>query len=87
MSGGIDCNEELWPKAVFTHTPGATATTHGVPDKDVHLSKSTLEFSEFEPDVGEGIALWRFSVTRLIHGIAIETSGGEGFAETKQIFL
>src|SRR4051812_6333245 len=87
MGGRIYPNEEFWPKAVLTHAPAASATAHGMTDKNVHASQCTLKLSEFEQDVGEGVALRRFSMSRLIHGIAIKTSGGERFAETKHILL
>ena len=87
MDVGFERNEELWPKAIFTRTPGAGATAQRMADKDVHPSKCPLEFSRFGEDVGEGAALRGFSLSRLIDGIAIKTSGGKRFAEAKQHFL
>src|SRR5262245_28296038 len=56
-------------------------------DKDAHLSKRPLTLLDIEQYVGEGERLRRFSLSGLIHRIAIETSGSECFAETKQIFF
>src|ERR1041385_8272042 len=69
------------------HPPAASATTHRMPDEDVHPSKCALDFREYDPEVGKGAGLRRFSMPRLIHRIAIKTSGGECFAETKQHFF
>src|ERR1041385_262706 len=87
MGRGAQRNEEFWPKAKITHAPGAGATTHRMAEEDVHSSKCALEFREFGREVGDGEGLRRFSMPRLVHRIAIETGGGEGFAETKQHFF
>jgi hypothetical protein len=52
-------------------------------DEDVHHSKCPLKLLGLAQEVGEGARLRRFSMSRLIHGIALKTSGGERFAETK----
>ena len=56
-------------------------------DEDIHRSMCPLKLLEIELEVGDGVGLWRLSVSRLIHGIALKTSGGERFAETKEIFF
>src|SRR4051794_15058737 len=55
-----------------------------MPDEDVHHSKCALTLLEMEQDVSQGPRPRRFSISRLIHGIAIKASGGECFAKTKQ---
>src|SRR5262249_35287959 len=60
---------------------------HRMPGEDVHRSKCALTLLEMEQDVGEGPRLRRFSISRLIHGVAIKTSGGERLAETKEHFF
>ena len=80
-----DPNKELGAKPRFTHAPRASSTTHRISDEDVHHSKCPLGLQEIEPAVGEGAELRRFSISRLIHGIAIKTSGGERLTETKSI--
>ena len=82
-----DPNKELWAKSRFTHAPSANATAHRMADEDVHRSKCPLKLPEIEQEVGEGARLRRFSISRLIHGIAIKTSGGERLAETKEHFF
>src|SRR5581483_9830459 len=84
---GADPNEELWAKSRFTHTPGANATAHRMADEDVHRSKCPISLPKIEIDVGLGTRLRRFSKSRQIHGVALETSGGELLAETKQHFF
>src|SRR5262245_10896647 len=56
-------------------------------DEDIHRSKRPRRLLQTEHDVGERAGLWRFSLSRLIHGIAIKTSRGECFAEAKQHFF
>ena len=97
LDRGADPNEELWPKSIFMHAPLTSATTHRMADEDVHRSKCPLKLPGLEQDVGgpaplsidvpEGARLRRFSMSRLIHRIAIKTSGGERLAETKAIFF
>ena len=87
LDRGADPNKELWAKSRFNHAPAADATAHRMADEDVHLSKCALALLEMVQDVGEGAGLRRFSKSRLIHGIAIKTSGGECFAETKEHFF
>ena len=82
-----DPNKELWAKFPFTHAPSAQFTAHRMADEDVHRSKCPLQLLGLEPEVGEGARLRRFAKSRLIHRIAIKTSGGERLAETKHIFL
>ena len=82
-----DPNKKLGVKSRFTHAPRANGSSHRMADEDVHLSKCPLKLLEFEVDVGEGARLRRFSISRLIHGIAIKTSGGERLAETKAHFF
>jgi hypothetical protein len=52
-------------------------------DEDVHRSKCPLKLLGSEQDVGKGAGLLRFSVSRLIYGIAIKTSSGVRFAKPK----
>ena len=80
---GAHSDKEFWPKAKITHTPGASATTHRMADKDIHPAQRALNFPEFAPEIDDGEGSWRFSMSRLVHGIAIETGGGKGFAATK----
>jgi hypothetical protein len=54
-------------------------------DEDVHRSKCPHGLHEIEPDGGAGARLRRFSISRLIHAVAIKTSGGERLAKTKDI--
>src|SRR5438093_11298589 len=56
-------------------------------DEDVHRSKCPLNLLGLEQEIGEGERLRRFAKSRLIHRIAIKTSGGERLAETKQHFF
>lgn len=56
-------------------------------DEDVDRSKRPLGLYEIAPDVGAGAGLRRFSISRLIHGITIKTSGGKRLAETKEHFF
>ena len=77
-------NKELGAKSRFTHAPGAKFTAHRMADEDVHRSKCPLKLLGLEPEVGEGATLRRFAESRLVHGIAIKTSGGERLAKTKQ---
>src|SRR5207302_4236864 len=80
-------NKKPWAKSRFAHAPRANASSHRMADEDVHRSKCPHGLQEAEPAVGEGARLRRLSTSRLIHGIAIETSGGERLAETKAHFL
>src|SRR5262249_13160969 len=92
-----DPNEELWPKSIFSHAPLTIATTHRMADEDVHRANGPLKRPGLEQDVGgpaplsidvpDGARLRRFSMSRLIHRIAIKTSGGERLAETKEILF
>src|SRR6185503_2561446 len=82
-----DPNKELWAKFPFTHAPGAQFTAHRLADEDVHRSKCPLQLPGLEPEVGEGARLRRFAKSRLIHRIAIKTSGGERLAKTKEHFF
>ena len=68
----------------FTHAPLANATAHRMAGEDVHLSKCPLKLLGLKHEVGDGTSSRRFSISRLIHGIGIKTSGGERLAETKQ---
>src|SRR6185436_12235865 len=82
-----DRNKKLGAKPHFTHAPRASSTPHRLADEDVHLSKCPRGLQEIEPADGGGVGMGRFSVSRLIHGIAIKTSGGERLAETKEHFF
>src|SRR6185436_14736713 len=56
-------------------------------NEDVHLSKCPLIFPKIEaaPSLRRfSPSLRRFSISGLIHGIAIETSDGEGLAVAKE---
>lgn len=57
---------------------------HRKADEDVHHAKCALALLEIEQEVGEGPRLRRFSISGLIHGLAIKTSRRECFVETKQ---
>ena len=56
-------------------------------DEYVHRVKRPLKLPEIAQEIGGGASLRRFSMSRLIHRIAIKTSGGECLAETKAIFF
>src|SRR5262245_27081339 len=56
-------------------------------DEDVHRSERPLGLHEIEPDGGAGARLRRCSIPRLIHAVAIKTSGGECLAKTKEHFF
>lgn len=83
----INPNEELWSKSIFTDAPGAKATAKRMADEDVHCSKRPRKLLEIEHHVRDGPGLRRFAMSRVIHGIAIKTSGGERFAEAKEHFF
>src|SRR5207247_4511354 len=85
--GYTDPNKELWAKFPFTHAPSAQFTAHRMAAEDVHRSKCPLQLLGLEPEVGEGARLRRFAKSRLIHRIAIKTSGGERLAKTKEHFF
>src|SRR4051812_1157097 len=87
LTRSADPNKKSGAKSGFTHAPRASSTTHRMPDEDIHRSQFQLGLLEMEPHVGAGARLRRCSISRLIHGIAIETSGGERLAETKQHFF
>src|SRR5215471_13981563 len=87
LDRGTDPNKEPGAKSRFTHAPGANATTHRMPDEDVHRSQCTLTLLEMEQDVCARPGFRRFSISRLIHRVAIKASGGERLAETKQHFF
>ena len=84
---GFERNEELWSKAEFTHAPRASATTQRMADEDVHPSQCPLQLLGPEQEVGEGERLRRFAKSRLIHRIAIKTSGAERLAKSKEHFF
>src|SRR5687767_14633173 len=56
-------------------------------DEDVHRSMCPLKLLEIEQEVGGKQRVRRLSKSRLIHRIAIKTSGGQRLAETKEIFF
>ena len=82
-----DPNKKLGAKFPFTHAPSAHTTAHRMADEDVHPSKYPLQFLRLEPEVGVRERLRRFAKSRLIHRIAIKTSGGERLAKTKEHFF
>src|SRR5262245_1807710 len=82
-----DPNKKPGAKSGFTHAPRASSTPHRMADENVHRSQRPLGLDEMEPDVGAGARLRRCSISRLIHGIAIKTSGGERLADTKEHFF
>jgi hypothetical protein len=85
--GVTNLNNEFWAKFPFTHAPGTHVTAHRMADEDVHRSKCPLKLLGLEQKIGEGERLRRFAKSRLIHRIAIKTSGGERLAETKEHFF
>src|SRR4051812_1334160 len=56
-------------------------------DEDTHRSMCPLKLLELEHEGGGRQRSRRFSMSRLIHRIAIKISGGERLAETKEIFF
>jgi hypothetical protein len=58
-----------------------------MPDKDVYRSQCPLSVPEIELNVGEGDGKRRFSISCLIHRVALKTGGGERLAESKQHLL
>ena len=82
-----DPDKKPGAKSGFTHAPGACSTAHGMTDEDIHRAKCPLGLHEIAANGGAGARLRRLAIPRLIHGIAIKTSGGERFAETKEHFF
>ena len=85
-----DPDKKLGPKSRFTHAPRAPGSSHRMADENVHLSKCPLKLLEMEaaPMLRRfSPSLRRFSITRLIHGIAIKTSSGERLAVAKERFF
>lgn len=82
-----DPNKEPGVKSIFRYAPLTNAAAHRVADIDVHGSKRPLELFGLKDEVTDRARLRRFSMSRLVHGIAIKTSGGERFAKTEQIFF
>src|ERR1043165_2054021 len=56
-------------------------------NEDVHRSMCPLKLLDIEHEVGGKQRMRRFSMSRLIHRIAIKTSGGECLTKAKHIFF
>src|SRR5215213_7386918 len=56
-------------------------------DEEIHPSMCPLKLQEIEHEAVKKHRLRRFSMSRMIHRIAIRTSGGERLAEKEEVFF
>src|SRR5215204_4736963 len=77
LGRATDPNKKFGAKSGFTHAPRTSSTAHRMADEDIHRSQHPLGLTEMKPDIWTGARLRRCSISRLIHGVAIKTGGGE----------
>src|SRR4051812_26149603 len=83
LTRAADANKQRGAESGLPHAPGARSTPHRMADEDVHFSKRLRGLQKMKLHVGARARLRRFTISRLIHGIAIKTSGSERLAQTK----